>query len=233
MDIALFSGEGPLFLLRWFHFYFGIIWIGLLYYFNFVHGSFMAEADAQTKPGVVQKLLPRGLFWFRWGAMGTFITGLIYLMMRGHSMGASFMSSNYGILITTGATLGTLMFLNVWLIIWPKQKIVIRSAQQVASGGQAIPEAAACGARALTASRTNTLFSIPMLFFMGGASHLPVRVGDDSKIGAYWIAFIIIAGAIELNAIKGKTGPMTTVRGVVHCGFALAIVLYGLVEFMM
>lgn len=233
MNIALFGGEGPLFLFRWFHFFFGVLWIGLLYYFNFVHGAFMAEADAQTKPGVVQKLLPRALFWFRWGAMGTFITGLLYLMIRGHSMGGAFMTSNYGILITTGAILGTLMFLNVWLIIWPKQQVVIRSAQQVASGGQALPEAAGSAARALTASRTNTCFSIPMLFFMGAASHLPVRVGDDSKIGAYWIAFALVVGGIELNAIKGKPGPMTTLRGVVHCGFGLAIVLYGLIEFLM
>lgn len=233
MDIALFSGEGPLFLFRWFHFFFGVLWIGLLYYFNFIHGAFMGEAEAAAKPSVVQKLLPRALFWFRWGAVGTFATGLIYLMMRGHSMGGAFMSSNYGVLILSGAGLGTLMFLNVWLIIWPNQQVVIRSSQQVSGGGQALPEAAGSAARALTASRTNTCFSIPMLFFMGAASHLPIRVGEESKFAAYWIAYAIIVGAIEFNAIKGKPGPMATLKGVIHCGFGLAIVLYALVEFMM
>jgi uncharacterized membrane protein len=230
MDAALLGGEGIYFILRWFHFIFGVIWIGLLYYFNFVHGAFMAEADAATKPGVVQKLLPRALLWFRWAAMGTFLTGWIYLGMKGHSMGPLFFTSNYGIAILTGGLLGTLMFLNVWLIIWPNQKIVIASAAQVAAGGQALPNAQAAAARAMTASRTNTLFSFPMLFFMGAASHLPFRVGSESNIGAYFAAFAVIAGLIELNAIKGKTGPMTTIKGVIHLGIALTLVIYVLLE---
>jgi len=231
MDIALFNGEGALFVLRWFHYIFGIIWIGLLYYFNFVHGSFMAEAEAATKPGVIQKLLPRALGWFRWGAVGTFLTGWIYLGAKGHSMGALFVQSSYGITILTGGILGTIMFLNVWLIIWPNQKVVIASAEAVAKGGAANPAAAAAGARALVASRTNTLFSMPMLFFMGAASHLPIQTGDDSKIGAYFIAFAILTGLIELNAIKGKTGPMTKIVGVIHLSLVLTLVYYGMMEF--
>src|SRR4051812_44767834 len=173
MTIALFSVDGLLFVLRWLHFFFGITWIGLLYYFNFTQGAFFAETDAATKSNAIQKLVPRALWWFRWGAMFTFVTGLLYLLMRGHQLGWEAYSSAWGISILTGAALGTLMWANVWFIIWPAQKVVIQSATQAATGKAAIPEAAGRGARALVASRTNTLFSIPMLFFMGAASHLP------------------------------------------------------------
>ena len=73
--------------LRWFHFLAGITWIGLLYYFNFVQGEFFKETDANTKSAAVQKLVPRALWWFRWGAMFTFLTGFAILMMRAHSAG--------------------------------------------------------------------------------------------------------------------------------------------------
>jgi uncharacterized membrane protein len=85
MDFAIFSMDGVLFLLRWFHFFFGIIWIGLLYYFNFVQGPFFTEIDAATKGTAVQKLVPRALWWFRFGAMYTFIMGLFTLMIRGQA----------------------------------------------------------------------------------------------------------------------------------------------------
>ena len=139
-------------------------------------------------------------------------------------------ANSWGVLILTGATLGTLMFLNVWLIIWPNQKTVIASATQTASGGQALPNAAAAGTRALVASRTNTLFSIPMLFFMGAASHLGVNIGPDASFKTLAIVLGAVIGVLELNAICGKTGPLTTVKGVITSGFVLAAVLYGLIE---
>jgi uncharacterized membrane protein len=113
------------------------------------------------------------------------------------------------------------MFLNVWLIIWPNQKIVIADAK-----GEKNPNAAAAGAKALLASRTNTLFSIPMLFFMAAASHLSQAV---TMKGALIGALVVVIGALEANAIFGKLGPLTTVRGVITSGFVLAAVLYGLV----
>lgn len=230
MNVAILSVEGLMFLLRWLHFVFGIIWIGHLYYFNFSQTPFMAEADAGTKSGVIQKLVPRALWWFRWGAMFTFVTGWLVILYRwGHN--PAMMSTSWGISILTGGILGSLMWANVWFAIWPCQKVVIRSATQAAAGGQPIPEAAARGARAAVASRTNVLFSIPMLFFMGAASHLPVTITAESLV-AYWIAFAVIAGLIEWNALKGKLGPMSTVKGVIHLGVLLTVVLYFLMEFL-
>lgn len=227
----LLSFEGIMFVLRWLHFFFGIMWIGHLYYFNFTQGSFMAEADAATKSGVVTKLVPRALWWFRWGAMWTFATGLVYLGLKGHQAGTfAIYSSSWGVSILIGAILGITMWFNVWFIIWPNQQIVIKSATQVASGGAALPEAAAAGAKALLASRTNTLFSIPMLFFMGGASHMSLPITPETKLGLLFALVGIVWAACEYNAVKGKLGPMTTVKGVIHSGFALTLLLYVLIE---
>lgn len=230
-NLALFSFDGFLFLLRWFHFFFGVIWIGLLYYFNFVQGAFFAETDATTKSNAIQKLVPRALWWFRWGAMFTMLSGLMILMSRGHRDGFAIFSTSWGVSILIGAALGLLMWGNVWFVIWPNQKVVIASATQAASGGKALPEAAAAAARAGVASRTNTMFSVPMLFFMGAASHLVFNIGFEANLMILAVIIGVILLALEFNALKGKMGPMTTVKGVVHCGFALAIALYLIVEF--
>ncbi len=226
MDIALFNFDGLLFLFRWLHFFFGILWIGLLYYFNFVQGPFFAETDAPTKSNAIQKLVPRALWWFRWAAMGTFATGWLYLMMRGHRDGAAIFGNSWGVAILTGATLASLMWANVWFVIWPNQKIVIESATKAATGGAALPNAAAAGAKAGLASRTNVLFSIPMLFFMGAASHLPIMISPTANLWILVVLFALILGGLEFNALKGKMGPMTTVKGVISSGFGLAAVLY-------
>jgi uncharacterized membrane protein len=223
-----------LFLLRWIHFLAGITWIGLLYYFNFVQTPFFAETDPAVRSGAIQKLVPRALWWFRWGAMFTFLSGiLIYIHMIGLKGGGDlFYSSTYGLAITTGSVLGTIMFLNVWLVIWPNQKIVIASATQVAQGGQAMPEAAASGRRAALASRTNTVFSIPMLFYMGAASHYTSLVGQVSAGPLTWMTVIIgaIIIAIEANALFGSQGPtkkpLDTVSGALWSGFILAAIFY-------
>ena len=230
MNWALFSTDGVLFLLRWFHFFAGVIWIGLLYYFNFVQGSFFAETDASTKSNAIQKLLPRALWWFRWGAMVTWVTGLLILGMRGHQSGPELFATSWGVAILTGGALATLMWANVWFVIWPNQKVVIESATQAAKGGAALPNAAAAGARALVASRTNTMFSIPMLFFMGAASHLPIAVNPETSLLPLIGVIAVILLLLEANALKGKTGPMTSIKGVIHCGFGLAIVLYAAME---
>lgn len=217
------------FVFRWLHVFFGVIWIGHLYYFNFVQGAFLAETDAGAKSQVLQKLAPRALWWFRYGALYTFLTGVIMLMIRGHqdaaSSGGIVFLSPYWINILSGAAMATLMFLNVWLIIWPRQKIVIANATQTAAGQPAIPEAAQAGARAAVASRTNTLFSIPMLFFMLSASHLGYQVSETSLVSLYWTLFAVIVGGLQLNAMYGKSGPMTSIRGVITCGFILTAVL--------
>lgn len=223
-----------LFFLRWIHFLAGVTWIGILYYFNFVQTPFFAEADPAVRSGAIQKLVPRALWWFRWGAMFTFLSGiLIYLHMIGQKGGGDlFYRSTYGLAITLGGVLGTIMFLNVWLVIWPNQKVVIASAEQLAKGGQAIAEAASCARRAALTSRTNTVFSIPMLFYMGAASHYTSLVGQVSRGSLMWMNIIsgVIIIAIEANALFGSQGPtkkpLDTVSGTLWAGFILAAILY-------
>lgn len=217
MDIALFSMNGLDFLFRWGHFLAGVTWIGILYYFNFVQTEYFKETEDSARVAAVQKLVPRALWWFRWGAMFTFLTGVGLLAFRHTGL-------TYD--ITVGATLGTLMFLNVWLIIWPNQKIVIASTTQVAQGGEALPEAATAGPKAALASRTNTLFSLPMLFFMGSSTHMTTgMLGNTSGLSLGVVMLIILA--LEANGIFGKQGPMTSVAGVITSGVVLTVVLYG------
>ncbi len=219
------------FMLRWVHFLSGVTWIGILYYFNFVQTPFFAETEAGVRTAAIQKLVPRALWWFRWGAMFTFLAGISIYLMRMSEMGAGlFYSSPYGVTITVGGLLGTLMFLNVWLVIWPNQQVVIASANQVASGGQALPAAAGAGRRGGLASRTNTVFSIPMLLYMGAASHFPQMVHQSTSRGLFWLLVIIIVGAVEANALVGTQGatkvPLDSVKGALWFGFLLAGILF-------
>lgn len=208
------------FLARWAHVLFGVTWIGLLYYFNFIQGAYFAEATADAKADATQKLAPRALWWFRWGAMGTFVTGLYLLMKLGP------IANQY---ILLGALMGTFMFLNVWLIIWPNQKIVIGINQG---------DAAAAGGKALLASRTNTLFSAPMLFGMLGSKHGSFSGANMGGLemmsfsdAGFLIALVIII-LLELNAIVGKTGPIASVKGVIHFSLLLTAVIFGIVHFL-
>ena len=213
------------FLFRWLHFLAGITWIGLLYYFNFVQGSWFKETEAPVKTAAIQQLVPRALWWFRWGAMITFITGVLIIGIQGHKAGSfdqAFTIGSWGVYILTGGLLGTLMWANVWFVIWPNQKIVIADAK-----GQKNPNAAAAGAKALLASRTNTLFSVPMLLFMGAGQHL--QSFAVSLNATVFGAIVVILGALEANALVGKQGPLTTVKGVITSGFVLAAVLLGVI----
>lgn len=228
LESLLDPSSGLMFVFRWLHVYFAIIWIGILYYFNFVQGAFMAETDANAKSQVLQKLAPRALWWFRYGALFTFLTGVVLLSYRAHidvKNGASIMASSYWINILTGSLMATLMFLNVWGIIWRKQKIMIANAVNMAAGKPADPAAAPAAAKATLASRTNVLFSVPMLFFMLSASHLNYVVDESSNVGAYWAVILILIGAIEVNGIFGKTGPITSIKGVITGGFLLTLTI--------
>ena len=226
MELALLSDNALAFLLRWVHLLAGVAWIGLLYYFNFVQGEYFKEADGGAKSDAIQKLVPRALWWFRWGAMFTFISGILLLYFLPHLKHFS------GTGIMVGAALGTIMFLNVWLVIWPNQKTVIASAKQVAGGGEALPDAASALAKAGLASRTNTLFSIPMLFFMAASTHLggnvatPLSQASPAELITVFGLIILLA----LNGLFGKTGPITTVKGVISSGILLTVVLYLLIE---
>ena len=231
--MALMSGDGFLFLLRWIHFLAGITWIGLLYYFNFVQVPFFGETEAPVRTGAIQKLVPRALWWFRWGAMITFLSGWLIIL---HRMGqGGFFAGSYGWAILLGGLIGSLMWANVWFVIWPGQKIVIQNAIDTGAGKPANPAAAPAGARAGLTSRTNTMLSISMLFFMGAASHLALPV---PRVGVvFWVIALIILAAVEFVALKGTPGqgpakPLATVKGTLWEGFIVAAIFYILFELM-
>ena len=166
------------------HVLFGIAWIGLLYYFNFVQAEYVKIADPDAKADVFKKLAPNALWWFRWAALFTFLTGVILLHQIYVRIGTE---------IILGATMGTIMMLNVWGIIWRNQKIVL---------GMKEGDAAAAGAKAGLASRTNTLFSVPMLMYMVYSVH-GGNVGMGISMNALYVGLAIIF-AIEANAIWGN-----------------------------
>ena len=226
--MEIFSLDGLEFLLRFFHFLAGITWIGILYYFNFIQTPFFGgELGGTAKSAMTRGLVPNALWWFRWGAMLTFLTGWTIILLKLHQgvgLGDGYMTR-----ILTGGVMGTFMWANVWFVIWPAQQVVIKSAEQIAGGGHAIPEAAGRGVRAGLASRTNTLFSIPMLFYMGSASHLPwFNAGSNDVL--YWVLAGIIIIATEVNALIGPglatQKPLGTVGGTVHAGLWLTLVLF-------
>ena len=208
------------FLVRWGHLLFGITWIGMLYYFNFVQGAYFKEAGPEALADGKAKLAPRALWWFRWGAMFTFITGVILLGMMSHGPN---LLNDY---IIIGITLGTLMFLNVWLVIWPNQQVAL---------GMKSGDGPSSGAKALLASRTNVLFSGPVAFVMLASPHLGytgnhLLSANGGGLGMY-LALALIA-LLEINALAGKQGPLTTVKGVIHCSIALTVVLVLLLKFL-
>ncbi len=156
-------------LVVWLHVFFGIIWIGLLYYFNFVQVPAVGEALADEGgpgPAAINKYVaPRALWWFRWSALLTWLSGAAALEVMGIGLKNAFTLSGDGQIIGIGAWLGTIMLFNVWVLIWPNQKKILgmveASADEIAKGKMV----------ALMASRTNTFLSIPMIMCMVGQGH--------------------------------------------------------------
>jgi uncharacterized membrane protein len=154
-------GAGDLWLgvFQWLHVFFGITWIGLLYYFNFVQIPTMPAVPAELKPGVTKFIAPKALFYFRWGAAFTVLTGLILAYLYGEEK-SLLLNDPSNRLIGIGMWLALIMAFNVWFIIWPAQQKVLG----LVAADDAAKAAAAKGA--LIASRTNVLLSIPMLLAM-------------------------------------------------------------------
>jgi len=185
--------------IRWLHVIAGVAWIGHLYFFNFVNVPLQGALDDAGKKAVNPQLMPRALWWFRWGAMITFLAGLVlfYLLyMQGGLMrdadGNLSMRAKWAMM---GMTLGSVMWFNVWFIIWPAQKKLL--------GGTAGDAAPVLRKRALLASRTNTFLSAPMLMGMVVASH---PVGNSTVMAGVAVASMaVIWLAIQSSYTVGKS----------------------------
>ncbi|MBU3689261.1 MAG: antitermination protein NusG [Acidimicrobiales bacterium mtb01] len=247
--MELFNQEGLSFALRWLHVLAGIAWIGLLYYFNLVQvPAFAAYGDEGKARNIsIDKLARRALWWFRWAAVVTLVLGLLIIGVTENYM-QNFMSedSAFGLphnsAIFVGMLMGILMAANVWMVIWKNQKVVLANAANVLSGGEADPNAAGAGRRALLASRQNLIFSISMLFYMVGASHFfgPLYNGDSAgKAWTFVIIAVVIGAILELNCL-GKLGgtantnkllwPYESHKNAIISAVALWVVLYILGE---
>ena len=186
-------------LVRWLHVIAGITWIGFLYFFNFVNVPLQAVLDDAGKKAVNPKLMPRALWWFRWGAMITFLAGLVlfaltYMYTPGGSFGPNSLFQDFtghltgrAVWILMGMLFGTIMWFNVWFIIWPAQKKML-------SGQVPQDKLPAVRKRAFLASRTNTFLSGPMLFGMlapahyGASNHVTLLVAVILGVIAIWWA---------------------------------------------
>ena len=147
------------FFFRWLHVMSGVMWIGLLWYFNFVQTPSMPKIPDEQKPAIGKVIAPAALFWFRWAAMSTIVTGLILAWMSGYLVNALGLQKPFHA-IGLGMWLGIIMWFNVWFIIWPNQKKVLGIVQVGAE------EKAAAAKMAGATSRFNTMLSIPMLYMM-------------------------------------------------------------------
>ena len=158
------------FLFRWLHVLSGVMWIGILWYFNFVQIPNMPNIEESQRPAITQVIAPAALFWFRWGAMSTIVTGLILAWLNGYIVDAITIGLTSGVAkhsaIGIGMWLGTIMWFNVWFIIWPKQQIALGMVEADAAAK------AAAGRTAMLFSRTNTMLSIPMRYAMVSAQNL-------------------------------------------------------------
>ena len=158
------------FLIRWLHVLNGVMWIGLLWYFNFVQIPNMGKIPDEQKPAIGKVIAPAALWWFRWAAMGTIVFGLILATMNGYvvdalALGFTSKSPSHA-MIGLGMWLGIIMWFNVWFVIWPNQKKALGMVEVDADAK------AAAGRTAMLFSRTNTLLSIPMLFAMVSAQNI-------------------------------------------------------------
>ncbi|MBL8033055.1 MAG: urate hydroxylase PuuD [Leptospiraceae bacterium] len=238
MNISAFSDHGA-FLFRYFHIVGGVAWIGVLWYINFIQGGYVGGLDAAGQTTAKQKLFPKVMWYFRYGALLTFLTGVALIGLKGFDpkvalpVGSEQWNAWFA-KIYPGFMFATIMFINVWFVIWPRQKKVI-----AAANGEKIDGVPAMARRGFIASRTNTLLSVPMLFFMAAAQNLTLNTVSADKLQLWIIIVTAVLLLIEANALLASNDPaakpatvkpVETVKGVIHMGFILTILLYVGVE---
>jgi uncharacterized membrane protein len=225
--------------LRISHVIVAVMWIGLLWFFNFVQVPSFAEMDAAARNNALDKLTWRALWWFRWAAIATLVFGLLIIAVWPDVYDGDFWKSTAGVTLLLGIITGLVMAANVWMVIWPNQQIVIANARNVQAGGEANPEAPAAGRRAAMASRQNMIFSLPVLVFMVGTSHFYIGTHWEFDLGAgkwllYFLVGIAIVAVLELNALgkisgTGSTGLnliYETHKNAMYTGFVLIAFYY-------
>jgi uncharacterized membrane protein len=225
----------------------GVMWIGLLWFFNMVQTPAYAAMEPAARNNAFDKLTWRALWWFRWAAAATVATGILILLFGGFGdtdpYGSDFWKSPGGLTLSIGILFGITMFLNVWLVIWPNQQKVIANARNVQAGGEADPGAASAARKGALASRMNTIFSLPLLVFMVGSSHFWGALDFDpqpssgERMGWLLIGLAIWA-VLELNALgviggfgQGGTNVIyDTHQNAIWTGVALIVFFYILSE---
>ena len=218
---------------RYAHYLAGITWIGLLYFFNFIQGSAFAEMSDGARGEALRKITWRALWWFRWAALGTWVTGIWILIAQ--EVRGDYFRSAAGMGISFGFLLGTTMAANVWMVIWPAQQIAIGSSVKVSEGGEADPAAPAAAKRAARASRVNTLFSFPLIFFMMFPSHFSANFGSPTLDSGARITIWIAMELAALGKLGGYDGflakkVMDKHTHTIGYGLGITLVLYLLFE---
>ena len=225
------------FALHWIHVLSSVVWLGTLYFFNFYLTAFLEKTRPEVRVEVFSLLVPLALRGFNWSTLVTVLSGWLLYFHSLNAVGiAVFLNWPYGLAISVGGLLGTVMFLNGWLIMHPKQELVVKSAIRVTKGEEPIPGAALLSRHVVLTSRVNFLLSIPMLFLMVAATHDPpmfLMTAAPAPIW-FWLIVLVIIGAVETLPILGPRGAsktrIETLSGAVTSGFILLAVFYVLIR---
>jgi len=250
--MEIFTRDGLWGAFRISHVIVAIMWMGLLWFFNFVQVPAYAEMDAAARNNALDKLTWRALWWFRWAAVATVVFGVLLIAIESgssHVYSNDFWRSTAGVTLLIGILFGFIMLYNVWMVIWPNQQIVIANARNVQAGGEADPNAPAAGRAGAMASRQNTIFSLPLLVFMVGTSHFysfaHFHNFPDNPSAGLWVIYLLIGIAVaiilEANALGKVSGRGSgglnviyeTHKNAMYTGFALILGFYVLAEIML
>ena len=247
-----FHTNGWFAIFRMSHVIVAVMWMGLLWFFNFVQTPAYAEMEPAARNAALDKVTWRALWWFRWAAAATVFFGILILGAGGFAK-TDVYSKDYWVHTASGPGLligilfGLTMFANVWMIIWPNQQVVIGNARNLLAGGEADPNAAAAARKGAMASRQNTIFSIPLLGFMVGAGHFlngSQVFGFNLSSGktiTYIIIGIIVLVVLELNCLGHISGTgnsglnviYETHKNAIYTGFGLLLFFYILAEILL